>query len=144
MTDFNISNISDTWKTMWEGALPGSQARELTRQSARTHWDGQQRILDSLEDFANGWFDRRGAGVRAATEAAQEMCGAPSLAQIFGAWQRWAAGATERLAADGMAWQQCLAVCGQHLTPSVPREIEESKAHAKTPKSTGRELPKAA
>ena len=142
MTDFNIS---DTWKTMWEGALPGSQARELTRQSARTHWDGQQRILDSLEDFANGWFDRRGAGVRAATEAAQEICGAPSLTDMYSVWQIWASGATERLAADGMAWQQCVALCSQHLAPLVTPAAQEAKRDAMpTKKPTSHELPKSA
>jgi hypothetical protein len=141
MTDLNFA---ETWKTMWQGALPGSQTWELTRQGARSHWDGQQRILHSLEDFAKGWFDRRETGVRSAAEAAQEMCGAPSFAEIFTAWQRWAAGATERLAADGTAWQQCLAACGAQLTPSEPQEANEAKGHTKAPKSIGRALPKAA
>jgi hypothetical protein len=141
MTDFNIS---ETWKTMWEGALPGPQARELTRQSARSHWDGQQRILNSLEDFANGWFERRETGVRAAAEAAYEMCGAPTFVEVFATWQKWAAGAAERLATDGMAWQQCLTACGAPLMAFVPREAEEPKAPAKVTKSAARELPKAA
>lgn len=141
MTDFNIS---EAWKTMWEGAWPGMQARELTRQSARSHWDGQQRILNSMEDFANGWFERRESGVRAAAEAAHEMCGAPTFVEAFATWQKWAAGAAERLASDGTAWQQCLAACGAPLMAFVPREAEEPKAAAKVGKSAGRELPKAA
>jgi len=142
MTDFNIA---ETWKTMWEGALPDSKARELTRQSARSHWDSQQRILNSLEDFANGWFERRETGVRTATDAAQEMCVAPTFADMYSVWQSWASGAAERLAADGLAWQQCVALCSQHLAPLVTPAAQEAKRDAKpTKKSASHELPKAA
>src|SRR5262245_22366001 len=138
MTDFDIS---EAWKTMWVG---GPQVRELTRQSARSHWDGQQLILNSFEDFANGWFERRETGVRAAAEAAHEMCGAPTFVEAFATWQKWAAAAAERLATDGMAWQQCLTACGAPLMAFVPREAEEPKAPAKVAKPAARELPKAA
>ena len=70
--------------------------------------------------------------------------GTVTFVEAFATWQKWAAGAAERLATDGMAWQQCLTACGVPLMAFVPREAEEPKAPAKVTKSAARELPKAA
>ena len=42
--------------------------------NVRRFWDTQDRLLDNMEKFANGWFKRRHMGSHAAHEAAQRMC----------------------------------------------------------------------
>jgi hypothetical protein len=128
--------IAESWKTAWEGLLTGTETRELTRQGARSLSDGQQRILNSLEDFTSGWFERREVGVRAAEQAVQNMCGAPTLVEAFTVWQTWAAGAAERIAADATAWQQCVTACGAPLGKFVP-QADAPKLDAKASKSAG-------
>jgi hypothetical protein len=44
------------------------------QKNASAFWENQDRILHEMQEFANGWFDRRHTGTREACEAAQRMC----------------------------------------------------------------------
>src|SRR5262245_51822823 len=68
-------------------------------------WRQEEDLLSGMEAFAAGWFKRRHAVVQAALEASERMCHATTLADCLREYQTWAAGAFERVVADGLAWQ---------------------------------------
>ena len=70
-------------------------------ENVRCFWNIQNQILDSMENFANGWFERRHVGTRAALEAAQRMCKAQTPVDLAREYQDWTSGAFQRLMADG-------------------------------------------
>jgi hypothetical protein len=71
-------------------------------------WRGQDRILDSMQDFASGWFMRRHEAARTAIETAQRAGTAHSPADAMREWQTWMTGSMQRMTADGMACQKHL------------------------------------
>lgn len=74
--------------------------------SSTQFWNGQDKILDSMQEFANGWFERRNEGAHAAMDSALRMCRARNPAEAMTEYQAWARGALERTLADAMAVQQ--------------------------------------
>jgi hypothetical protein len=75
-------------------------------ENVRCFWNIQNKILDSMENFANGWFERRNVGTRAMLEAAQRMCKAQTPVDLARECQDWISGAFQRLMADGYGCQQ--------------------------------------
>src|SRR5215510_3619676 len=63
----------------------------------RRFWDIQDRLLNNMEKFANGWFERRHIGSRAAQEAAQRMCKAQAADDLVREYQEWVTGAFQRI-----------------------------------------------
>jgi hypothetical protein len=59
-----------------------------------------------MENYANGWFERRHVGTHTALEAAQRMCKAQTPVDLAREYQDWISGAFQRLMADGYACQQ--------------------------------------
>ena len=82
-----------------------SSCSETMLRSTRTFWEKQAELLDDMQVFADGWFERRHAGTKAALEASQRMCGASTPLACLGEYQKWMAGALVRVMADGSAFQ---------------------------------------
>jgi hypothetical protein len=111
--------------------LPAAISDTL-RENARRFWENQDKILDSMENFANGWFERRHVGTRAALEAAQRMCKAQTPADLLHEYQNWASGTFERVMTDWSACQQqFIAELGVFAGASAPvvgrQEVEHSQ-----------------
>ncbi|MBV9835894.1 MAG: hypothetical protein JO055_15865 [Alphaproteobacteria bacterium] len=69
-------------------------------------WHGQDKILDCMQVFVRGWFERRHVGTQAALETAQRMCMAKTPIDVARELQEWAAGSLQRIAQDGVALQR--------------------------------------
>lgn len=95
---------------------PGAAA---IRKYADQFWQNQDRVLDSMSGMANGWFERRHAGTRAAQDAAVKICTAENPLDAMREYQEWANGAFSRLMADAMAWQQQAAIFGAAVVQPV-------------------------
>jgi hypothetical protein len=91
--------------------LPQTFAEPMQR-NASAFWGNQDKILDDLQDFANGWFERRHLGTQAALEASERMAKAESPAAFLREYQEWANGALQRVAADCTACHQMMLACG--------------------------------
>jgi hypothetical protein len=121
--------------------LPASTISESLRKNARCFFEDEGKILDSMHNFTDGWFERRHVGAHLALEAADRMCKAETPVDLLREYQDWAKGAFERGMADGLACQQqFMAVIGvlpRLLAPLVgDREAEASQSDTKTPVRT--------
>jgi hypothetical protein len=70
------------------------------------YWQGQQKTLDSMEEFTRGWFQRRHDAVGAALHAAERSCVTCTPADVVHEFQAWTTGSIQRIAADGLACQK--------------------------------------
>jgi hypothetical protein len=100
-----MNDMTQQWKAMqrmmW--GVPGSDALQ---DNVSRFWTTQDRLLYIMENFADGWFERRHVGSHAALDAAQRMCNARTGVDLARESQEWVSGAFQRLMADGSACQQ--------------------------------------
>ena len=92
---------------------------DIMQRNARAFWENQIDLCDKMQDFANGWFERRRAGTRAALEASQRMCRASTPAECLGEYHKWMAGVFQRAIADGLAHQGQLKTATEELAPPL-------------------------
>lgn len=127
-------NVTEQLNAMQRMFLPTSEMSETMRKNVCSFWENQDKILDAMQTFADGWFERRHTGTHAALEAAQRMCKAGTPADLVREYQEWANGALQRVMADGLACQQqFMAVADaarQPLAASVEKDSEAPQAVA--------------
>jgi hypothetical protein len=127
-------DVTEQLNAMQRMFLPTSDMSETMRKSACSFWENQDKILNAMQTFAEGWFERRHAGTHAALEAAQRMLKAGTPVDLVREYQEWANGALLRVMSDGLACQQQFMVvadaAGQPSTASVEKESEVSQAQA--------------
>jgi len=99
-----MNNITRQFEAMQRMMLVPSSA--ALADNVRRFWDIQDRLLDNMEKFANGWFERRHVGSHAAQEAARRICMAQAPDDLVREYQEWITGAFQRVADDGLACQQ--------------------------------------
>jgi hypothetical protein len=115
---------------------PIAKIRETLEKNSAACWRNQDGILESMEEFAAGWFERRRVGTQAALEAARLMSGAESPAALISEYQSWATGAVERLIADSLAWQKhVMAVAGLVARSGPASDLD-------TPSPEGKSVPR--
>jgi hypothetical protein len=107
------ADFFDPFEIMQRGFLPSTRIRDAARANATDFWSAQEKILDTMQEQATHWFQRRHAGARAALSSAQQMCEADSQVDAMRAYQKWAAGAFERLIQDGLEVQKQALTVGQ-------------------------------
>ena len=100
------ANITESLHDMQRMLLPASAVSEAVRKGACDFWESQDKLLDSMEAFAEGWFERRHTGTHVALEAAERMCKAQTPIDLLREYQDWASGAFQRVMADGIACQK--------------------------------------
>ena len=61
-----------------------------------------RKILDSVQQTTNAWFEQPHPGTHEAREAAEHMCGTETFVDLIQAYQDWAGRAFERIMADGL------------------------------------------
>jgi hypothetical protein len=106
---------------------PPAAFRDGMRQAATRFWEGQDRILDAMQGYANGWLERRHAGTEAALDAAQEMIDAATPVEAMREYQKWAFGSFERIIDDGLSCQQHLLSIGGLLAPPLSPSGERTE-----------------
>jgi hypothetical protein len=99
-------------------------------ENACAFWETQDKLLNQMQDFANGWFERRHVGSQQALEATERMYHAETPLDWFREYQNWATGACGRVFADGMACQQLILAS---LGSSAKRSEDESQAEPTEP-----------
>jgi len=92
---------------------------DAMQRNAHAFWEQQAKVLDNMQVFANGWFERRHAGIKAALEASERLCSASTPIECLGEYQKWMGGVFERLTADGLACQHELRTVTEGLGPSL-------------------------
>lgn len=133
------TDLTEQWSAMQRMFLPTAAISTTLRENARRFWENQEKALDSMQAFANGWFERRHTGAHTAREAAERMCGTETFFDLIQAYQDWASGALERIMADGLSCQQqMMAVTGALASPPLApsaseKEAEPARSEAKTP-----------
>ena len=84
-------------------------------------WNAQDSILDDVEGFTQGWFERRHEATRSALEAIREANGNgtdPSAAMmVIANWQRHS---MERMTEDIQQWTDLWARCAGRMAPATP------------------------
>ena len=102
-------------------------------------WENQEKALDGLKEFAEGWFDRRHKGMHAALEAAQRIGDAETPADILQEYQNWLRQEMELLAEDGKAYQQQVLRAGANLRAQAEDEQEVLRAAARASAQAGQQ-----
>jgi hypothetical protein len=106
---------------------------ETLQENAARFWENQERILECMNTFGKRWLERRHAGTRAASEAAQRMCEAQTPIDLVREYQDWVTGAAQRLMADGLACQQqFLTIVGAFAAPMNPSNAKHESAAAQS------------
>lgn len=129
-------NVTEQLTAMQKVFQPTSAVADTLRENACCFWQNQEKVIDSMQTFANGWFERRHTGARAGLEAAERMCKAESPVEFLREYQDWLNGALGRVSADGLACQQhCMTVVG---VLSQPLALPGGAKEAETVPSKGR------
>jgi hypothetical protein len=139
------SDFYDPFEIIQRGFLPSSRLRDAARANAAEFWSAQEKILEAMQDQAAHWFQRRHAGTQAALSTAQQMCLADSQLDAMREYQKWAAGAFERLLQDGLEYQkQVLAMSRLFAQPLVSGEARMADAASAEARQRMPARPKAA
>ena len=88
---------TEQWTVMQKMFLPTSAISAPLRENAQRFWENQEKVLDSLQALANGWFERRHTGTHKAREATERMCETQTFVDLIQAYQDWVGGAFERI-----------------------------------------------
>jgi hypothetical protein len=107
------SDLIDPFAMMQRAFPASSTFNAAARQGASNFWTAQEKFLDCMEEFAEGWFERRHDGTRSALAAASEICRAETPFEAMREYQKWATGSFERILQDGIACQKQLVEMGR-------------------------------
>ena len=133
------ADFTEPWTAMQKMFLPTPVILAPLRENACRFWESQEKVLDSMQALANGWFERRHTGTHKAREATERMCGTESFVDLIQAYQNWAGGAFERIVADGLSCQQqIMAVTGTLVSPplapsTTEKEVESQRSESRSP-----------
>jgi hypothetical protein len=112
--------------------VPSSAALE---EYVRRFWDTQDKLLNDMAKFTNGWFERRHIGTHAAQEAARRMCTAQTAEDLGREYQEWATGAFQRVTDDGLACQHLVGAFAALLLDAAPQQPLEKMTSRQPEKS---------
>lgn len=125
-------------------AQSSSGFRDATRQAATGFWNGQEQILEAMQDYASGWLERRHTGVRESLETSQQMINAATPVEAMREYQKWAFGSFERIIDDGLSCQKHLWSMGGLLAPPLSPSGERAEAEPAAAESRRRSQPRVA
>lgn len=95
--------------------------RAALSENCASFWRGQDKILDSMQELASGWFIRRHEATTSAIEAAQRASAARSPADAVREWQNWMTGSMQRITADSMACQKHLMTVAEYTLSAAAK-----------------------
>jgi hypothetical protein len=106
---------------------PSSSLRDATRQTATSFWNGQDQILNTMQEYANTWFERRHIGAHDALNISQQIADAATPIEAIREYQKWAMGCFERMMHDGLECQKQLLSIGSLLSPPLSPSSERTE-----------------
>jgi hypothetical protein len=109
-------------------------ARSAWARNWVNYWQSQEKILDRMEEFSRGWFERRHEAAAEALHAAERACEARTPADMVGEFQAWMTGSMQRIAADNLACQKHLmavAEAARSLPVSAAEQVAAATAGAR-------------
>jgi hypothetical protein len=121
-------NNTDRWQALMQ---PAFLFAGIMQENARRFWTCHADMLNEMEAFSEGWFERRHAGTRAALEACERMCTARMPTEWLSAYQKWLIGVGERLMADAQAWSK-MTKRSEGLAPSLIPSTDQDQRGAVT------------
>ncbi len=98
--------INAPLETMRKVFAPPPATLDAVEQGAARFWFIQDRVLDAMQEFTEGWIKRRHDGAQAAAQSTQRLCRAQNPLEFVREQQEWFAGAAQRLATDGAECQK--------------------------------------
>lgn len=126
-------NWTEGWKALQQLFQPPAAGSDTMLQTTCCFWENQNRILEQMQKFTEGWFERRQAGIEAALKAGQRICETESPIDAIREYQDWAVGAISRVTADNLALQQELLAIVALMQPQAPNTLLEEKTSATSP-----------
>jgi hypothetical protein len=124
------STTFDPFQIMTRAFPPSPGLAAAAKQNASTFWDSQDKLLDSMEELMNGWFERRHVGAQEALATARQMCEAESPFDAMRECQKWAIGSFERVMQDGFAAQKHLLEFSRVTTQPFAQAAETARSEA--------------
>jgi hypothetical protein len=121
-------NTTDTFDTMQRAFMSSwPHIGNSTAQTAQAFWKNQEKILDSMNELARGWFERRREATKTALELAQSAGTAASPTDVIQECHAWMMRSAERLAADNLACQKHLMNVAEAMAAQLPAEAQQLK-----------------
>jgi hypothetical protein len=120
---------TDPFEVVQRFIATAPQVHSAWREQMQKFWSSQEKILDSMTEFSDGWFERRHEGTRLARKAVGEMCNGATPVDAAIAFQTWLAGSMARMVADGMSLQKHLTnVAGLMAVPGTAEPGRPAKS----------------
>jgi hypothetical protein len=123
MTDFNST---DTSEAMQRAFAPFVALNETASHHLQTFWKNQDKILHSMNELTQDWFERRHKATETALKAVGNIGDAKAPVDMLNECQTWVMGSVERVIADGVACQKHLMNVTEALVAHLP--LEAAKA----------------
>lgn len=122
-------NTKDAFETMQKVFTAASWPKmsDAATQQMQTFWKTQEKMLDSLHELSQSWFERRHKATQCAVDAARGMGEAKSPVDAFQHYQTWMMGSADRLMADGFACQKHLMNVVEAAAAHIPAEAAQMK-----------------
>jgi hypothetical protein len=124
------SGTFDPFQVMQRAFPPSPGLAAAAKQNASSYWEAQDKLLDSMEELVNGWFERRHVGTQEALAAARQVCEAESPFDAMREYQKWAIGSFERVMQDSFAAQKHFLEFGRVSTQPLAKAAETARAEA--------------
>lgn len=121
-------DMTEQLSAMQRVFLPTPEVSETMRKNACCFWESQEKILDAMQTFSDGWFERRYTGTDAALESAKRMCKAETPVDLLREYQDWVSGAFQRVMADGLACQRQFMTVADALAQALAAPVAEKEA----------------
>jgi len=110
----------DPFNSMQSMLQPSPTIRNAATQRLVGFWSNQDKMLDSMEQYARKWFERRHMGTQSALTVSRRISQAETPIDFMRACQAWAMGSFERMLDDALACSQDVVAMGQLLVSSAP------------------------
>jgi hypothetical protein len=140
--DMTANGNYDPFQAVQRAFSPSFGFGPALRENAAGFWTNQAKILASLEDYANGWFQRRHAGTEEALISARQICDAANPLDAMREYQKWAIGSFERVLQDGLAVQQQLIELGRLGAEPIAHAAETARGEAESVAASAPSAPK--
>jgi len=124
------SSAFDPFAIMQRGFPPASVLTTLIRQNAGNLLSAQEKFLENMQQFADGWFERRHVGAKEALACTRQICDADSPFEAMREYQKWAIGSFERAVQDGAAMQKHMIDVGRAGAPPLVQAAETMRSEA--------------
>jgi hypothetical protein len=125
MTEGNSRDTFETFQRVF--IAPWPRVNDAAAEQVQTFWKNQEKILESLRELSQSWFERRRTATQAAIETAKGFAEAKSPVDVFQGMQGWLIGSANRVMADGLACQKHMINVAEACAAHIPPEAAEMK-----------------